>query len=358
MVLAHYNLPDNIINYIIDLYSKLEGRVVTPDWETDVLQFKRGVFQGDPYSCVIFLVVFNPIIQYIKQQKEKSGYEIKTQNNNSKYINTTPFADDFNLISRNKTQHQKLISDIENKISSMGLVIKPSKCASLSIQSGRSAEVSFNLTENGNNKQIELIKNKPQKFLGSFVTALNKPQEMFEFLSDKLNKKLQNIDNSSLRGEYKVKIYSRYALISMRYHLSVHDIHKTHLDKLDDIARKYLKKWLNIPSHGASDISIFHPYVLGLKTPSQLYHEGHAGNYTIMRLKGDEIVNHTLNSRLERENNWTVKSSTISFCDQVLNNNVENDKIFIPTTENTANVASSVRHEIPKAKLATKQSIQ
>ena len=108
-------------------------------------EFKRGVFQGDPYSCAIFLVVFNPIIQYIKQQKEKSGYEIKTHNNNTQFINTTPFADDFNLISRNKAQHQKLISDIENKIKSMGLVIKPSKCASLSIQSGKSTGVTFNL---------------------------------------------------------------------------------------------------------------------------------------------------------------------------------------------------------------------
>ena len=197
----------------------------------------------------------------IVEQKEKSGYEIKTQNNNTQFINTTPFADDFNIISRNKTQHQKLISDIENKISSMGLIIKPSKCASLSIQSGKSTEVSFNLTGNGNHHQIELIKDKPQKFLGSFVTALNKPKDMYEFLCEKLNKKLQNIDNCSLRGEHKMKIYSRYALISMRYHLSVHDIHKTHLDNLDDIARKYLKKWLNIPSHGASDISI----CLGIK---------------------------------------------------------------------------------------------
>ena len=73
IVLAHYQVPQNIIDYIMDLYSKLEGRVVTPDWETDVFQFKRGVFQGDPYSCAIFLVVFNPMIQYIKQQKEKSG---------------------------------------------------------------------------------------------------------------------------------------------------------------------------------------------------------------------------------------------------------------------------------------------
>ena len=240
----------------------------------------------------------------------------------------------------------------------MGLVIKPSKCASLSIQSGKSAEVTFNLTENGNLMPIELIKNKPQKFLGSFVTALNKPQEMFTFLSEKLNKKLQNIENSSLKGENKMKIYSRYALISMRYHLSVHDIHKIHLDKLDNIAKKFLKKWLNIPSHGASDISIFHPYVLGLKTPSQLYLEGHAGNYTMMRLKGDQTVNITLDSRLERESAWTRKYSTITFCDQILNENIQNDKIFIPTRENSYNVTASIRHEIPKAEVSTKLSIQ
>ena len=106
----------------MDLYSKLEGRVVTPDWETDVFQFKKGVFQGDPYSCVIFLIVLNPIIQFIKQHKEQFGYELKTaQHNNthSQHINTTPFADDFNIISRNKIQHQKFMKDIESKINSM-----------------------------------------------------------------------------------------------------------------------------------------------------------------------------------------------------------------------------------------------
>ena len=108
IVLTHYNVPQNIIDYIMDLYSKHEGKLVTLHWETDTFQFKKGVFQGDPYSCVIFLVVFNPIIQYIKQHNEKSGYEIKTQNNTTKFINTTPFADDFNLISRNKTKHQML----------------------------------------------------------------------------------------------------------------------------------------------------------------------------------------------------------------------------------------------------------
>ena len=67
--------------------------------------------------------MFNPIIQYIKQHNENSGYEIKTQNNTTKFINTTPFADDFNLISRNNTQHQKMITDVEDKINSMGMLL-------------------------------------------------------------------------------------------------------------------------------------------------------------------------------------------------------------------------------------------
>ena len=104
----------------------------------------------------------------------------------------------------------------------------------------------------------------------------------------------------------------------MRYHLSEHDLHKTHLEKLDSVAKKYLKKWLKIPSHGASDIATFHPYLLNVKTPSQLYMEGHAGNYTLMRIKGDQNVNHTLDSRLERESFWTNKSSTIVQCHQLL----------------------------------------
>ena len=358
-VLAYYNIPENIIQYIQDLYSKLEGKVVTRSWESDVFQFKRGVFQGDPFSCVIFLIVFNPIIHHIKNNCNNCGYELKTENNMKKHIITTPFADDFNLISRNKAKHQKMISDIEEKIKSMGLVIKPSKCSSLSIQSGKSSNLNFHLlNQNGEKVSIASVCDKPLKFLGSQITALNKPSEMFQFLYDKLENKMKNIDDSKLRGEFKLNIYCRYALPSLRYHFSVHDVHKTHLDKLDSLVKKFIKRWLNIPSRGALDISIFHPYLLNIKTPSHLYKEAHAGNYALMRIKGDATVNLALDSRLERESQWTTKYSTICESDQILKTNIENDRFFIPTVENTFDVEISRALEIPKAKLAIKKSIK
>ena len=63
-------------------------------------------------------------------------------------------------------------------------------------------------------------------------------------MKDKLSTKLENIDDTKVRAEYKVAIYTRYALPSRRYHLTVHTLHKTHLDKLDLLAKKFLKKWL------------------------------------------------------------------------------------------------------------------
>ena len=353
-VMKHYYIPTQITKYIESLYSKLRGKVVSQDWESDFFRFLKGVFQGDPLSGVIFLIVFNPIVEYIKSQKEKQGYQLTSQTN-AMYVNTTPFADDFNVISRNIKQHQTLVLDVEKKLQSMGLVLKAPKCRSLSIQSGKTTNIQFHLKTNTNKVvPISSVIEKPMKFLGSVVQEDNSPHAMFATLSQKLQNKLENIDKSSLRGEYKANIYVRYALPSLRYFMSVHRIHKTHEEKLDSLAKKYLKKWYNIQKNGVTDISIFHPYLLGIKAPSQVYQEAHTSTYTMIRLKGDKVVNQALDSRLGRESAWTNKSSTIVKADGVFKKNIENKKITFPTEESE----SEKKALINKAKREIRRSIQ
>ena len=115
-VMEHYHIPKQVITYIISLYSKLEGKVVTRDWESELFNFLKGVFQGDPFSGIIFLIIFNPLIEYIKHHSKTHGYQLSTIYKGVKSVVTTPFADDFNVITQNKNMHQKLITDIAEKI--------------------------------------------------------------------------------------------------------------------------------------------------------------------------------------------------------------------------------------------------
>ena len=103
---------------------------------------------------------------------------------------TTPFADDFNLISRNTKQYQTLVTDVEKKLLSMGLVLKASKCRSLSIKGGKTISAEFylkNQTEEAT--PIFSVLEKPMKFLGSEVTDDNSPHAMAASLYSKLENK-------------------------------------------------------------------------------------------------------------------------------------------------------------------------
>ena len=105
-------------------------------------------------------------------------------------MNTTPFADDFNIISRNSRQHQKLVTDVEKKIASMGLVIKSSKCRSLTIRSGKPENTQFYLKESSENPlPILSVLDKPMKFLGSEITQNSSPHAMFAMIFSKLETK-------------------------------------------------------------------------------------------------------------------------------------------------------------------------
>ena len=65
------------------------------------------------------------------------------------------------------------------------------------------------------------------------MTPSAAPHEHFIHLKKILEDKMKNIDSASCRGEYKLAVYEQYALPSMHFHISVHTLHKVHLDALD-----------------------------------------------------------------------------------------------------------------------------
>ena len=102
--------------------------------------------------------------------------------------------------------------------------------------------------------------------------------------------------------------------------------------------------------------NIFHPYLMGLKTPSQLYMEGNAGNFLTCKVKADSRVNFALESQLSRESHWARKSSTITECQSIIEKVSEN--MMLPMRENCYNYDASLSHQLPKLKEAVRQEVQ
>jgi len=174
--------PQEIINYIDTLYSNLKGKVVTPNWSSEVFEFKRGVFQGDPLSPLIFLLSFNPILDYLKSE-EKHGYYFN-KDSNLRHVN--PFADDFNLATGRRDTHQRIINNINSTVDIMGLTLKPSKCRSLSIVSGSFKPLQFKIGDSN----ISTVMEKDHKYVGGIITKDGKPADIYNRTRHLLDQKL------------------------------------------------------------------------------------------------------------------------------------------------------------------------
>ncbi len=94
----------------------------------------------------------------------------KGYNLNGSQIITTSFADDFNLCTTSRRTHQKLINDISSWTKSMKLKLKPIKCKSFSLVSGKPTALIFTL----DNIDMQTIQSNPHKFLGSQITFSGK----------------------------------------------------------------------------------------------------------------------------------------------------------------------------------------
>ena len=298
--LERNHIPHNVREYIKELYSKTTSKVITNSFHSDPFSFKKGVTQGDPLSPIIFLLTFQPIIDFLIQN-ENSGVGI-----NGKKVITLPYADDFCLITTNMRTQQKLIDQINTHIQSMGMMLKPSKCRSYSCRSGKPSQTPFHIGD----IDIPSIAVEEQKFLGKVLFFSGKSSETLEYFKSVISDKLSNIDSSMVRKEYKMWMYQHYFLPSIRFLLTVHDITETHLAVLDSICNKHIKKWSGVPRSGTN--LVFHMQQgLGLHSIKSLYEETHALNHSSMRLKGDNVVNAVLDNAISRESQLVRKRSSV-----------------------------------------------
>ncbi len=99
-----------------------------------------------------------------------------------------------------------------------------------------------------------------------------------------------------------------------RFLLTVHEISKTSLTKLDSLSHRYLKSWAGLPRCAATEI-LHLPLFLDIPTVTEIYLQCHSTVYASSRIKADATVQAALDSKLEREAQWIRKFSIAKYND-------------------------------------------
>ena len=259
-------------------------------------------------------MVFNPVLLQLKNMEEKFGYKLHSDNKTTPVI-TLPYADDFCVLTTNMRTHQNIIDDISKNIISMGMRLKPSKCRSLSIRSGKAVDVSFHIGDS----RIPSICDEEEKFLGKLLFFSGKSEETYKLVHDALKEALDRIEASPIRAEYKLLILKNYLIPSKRFLLTVHTITKTHLTKLDTFVDKYTKRWAGLPK-SATNVVLHSQEALDIPAISSVYTEAHNTSHARTRLQGDQTINHMLDHTLAREDTYTRGHKTTTEAEEMFQN--------------------------------------
>ena len=75
---------------------------------------------------------------------------------------------------------------------------------------------------------------------------------------------------------------------------------------------------------------IFHPSILGIKYPSQVYLESHMSNVISLKLSEDPVVRKAVACQLERERACVKKSSTAVECEEIFEKLNETNPVPTP----------------------------
>ena len=128
--------------------------------------------------------------------------------------------------------------------------------------------------------------------------------------------KIENLQKTAIRNEFKIEIYQIYILPSIRFLLTVHDIPKTYLLQLDTMVNQYLKTWAGLPR--CATTAVLHlKTALNIKNISTLYTECHSVTHAATRLKGDDRVNVAIDNKIARELQYTRKKSVTVYAESV-----------------------------------------
>ena len=197
------------------------------------VDIKRGIFQGDSLSPLLFIVIMLPLTLVLR--KMRAGYRLAKD---ATPINHLLFMDDLKLYGANKDQLDSLIQVVRMFSQDIKMSFGLEKCAVLEIRRGRQVDSSgIDLPDD---QHIGEIGEEGYQYLGILKLDQNLNTKMKEKITSEYIRRVKKLCRSKLNGGNLIGGINTWAVGIVRYSAGVVDWTMEEMTSMDRRTRKIL----------------------------------------------------------------------------------------------------------------------
>ena len=238
------HVPQNITAFLQQSMRSWNTELTSCGASLGTVKIRRGIFQGDGLSPLIFVICMIPLSKVLR--KAKAGYclgDVK--------INHLSFMDDLKMFAKNKKEIDSLVSTVQLVSQDIGMQFGVQKCGVTVMKRGKIVASEGIVVANG--ESIKSVDAEGYRYLGILELDKIKENEMKEVFRREYLRRVNLVMKSKLNGKNKIMAINTWAVSLMRYGAGILKWNKNELQQIDRKTRKVMT--INKGLHPRSDVA-------------------------------------------------------------------------------------------------------
>ena len=315
-----FHVPKEIQKLIFNYYEKLMAKVKTKEWTSGFFLFDIGLFQGCVLSTILFICVFQLLLDFLKPLRKKHGFRFKQT---ATRILAEAYADDLAQVTKDARGNQICCDATDKWLKwTKTMRAKPVKCISWGMKrfnnyksekfepvNGKTydafdpkltiagKQMNYILNEDG-----DAFKDRHFKFLGRQVRYDLGEHEIKEKIYKDFVTDVDKVAKDPVNGLMKLWLYQFGIRLRMTWPLLIHDLDVTFATTLQTHIQPLLKKWAGVGKTVDPGI-LYRAYDhLGLRLTSM------ADHYKSSQLVKAQLLKYSVDANVRKV--WQAKEDT------------------------------------------------
>ena len=239
-ILQHYKIHPIIVTFLQHTMQNWSTKLkFNNQTETENINIRRGIFQGDSLSPLWFCLALNPLSTLLNNSNH--GYKLKNHDNSFITLTHLLYMDDIKLFGNNLAEIEKLADVTESFSSDICMSFGIDKCKIQSVQRGK-LQNNVHLLNSG--EVIEPVDDSVgYKYLGFYQTRQIHEKSTKAAITEKFKSRLHKILNSHLNAKNTIKAINTFAIPVLTYSFGIVHWSQTDLKKHQRLINTHMTKY-------------------------------------------------------------------------------------------------------------------